>query len=187
MDMESYFKPCKDSPLLCLIGIVLIATIIQNCVMDIGLGPWLGMEGFSNLLDSDDDLEVNQAPVASDTLGTNETQMSVGDLSRTPSTCYPQESLKPEDLLPQQESRAIQEFNTAQPVGEGILQGVNLLSSGSHIGVNTIGQSLRNANQQLRSEPPNPQVNVSPWMTSTIGPDLPRRPLEIGESCGIGA
>jgi len=77
-------------------------------------------------------------------------------------------------------------FNTAQPVGEGIIQGVNLLDAGAHIGVNTVGQSLRNANQQLRSEPPNPQVNVSPWMNTTIGPDLIRRPLEIDESCPTG-
>ena len=78
---------------------------------------------------------------------------------------------------------AIQEFNIAQPIGEGILADVNLLDAGAHIGINTVGQSLRNANLQLRSEPPNPQVNVSPWMNTTIGPDLPRRPLEIGESC----
>ena len=68
-----------------------------------------------------------------------------------------------------------------------ILQGVNLLDAGSHIGINSVGQSLRNANRQLRSEPPNPQVNVSPWMNTTISPDLPRRPLEVGESRAVGA
>ena len=89
--------------------------------------------------------------------------------------------MKPEDLLPQQESDAIKEFNTAQPVGEGILQDVNLLEAGAHIGINSVGQTLRNANRQLRSEPPNPQVNVSPWMNTSIQPDLPRRPLEIND------
>jgi len=44
--------------------------------------------------------------------------------------------------------------------------------------VNTVGQSLRNANYQLRSEPPNPQVQVGPWMQTTIEPDLQRRPME---------
>jgi len=121
------------------------------------------------------------APVSD--LETIEQPQGVDNLSRTPSTCYPQPALKPDDLLPAQESKAIQEFNIAQPIGEGILADVNLLDAGSHIGINTIGQSLRNANVQLRSEPPNPQVNVSPWMNTTIGPDLPRRPLEIGESC----
>ena len=42
------------------------------------------------------------------------------------------------------------------------------------------GQSLRNANRQLRSEPANPQVKVSPWLQSTIEPDTDRKPLEIG-------
>ena len=58
-----------------------------------------------------------------------------------------------------------------------------MLDAGFHVGVNTIGQSLRNANQQLRSEPPNPQVQVSPWQMSSIGPDLLRRPLEDGAGC----
>ena len=64
-----------------------------------------------------------------------------------------------------------------------ILKGVNFLDAGYQVGVNTVGQSLRNSNQQLRSEPPNPQVNVSPWQNTTIGPDLARRPLEAGEDC----
>jgi hypothetical protein len=43
-----------------------------------------------------------------------------------------------------------------------------------------VGQTLRNANLQIRSEPPNPQVAVSPWLNSTIEPDINRRPFEIG-------
>jgi len=188
MDFDDLIKQCKESPLMCLVMVVLLAIIVQNCVMDIGLGPYIGMENFTNFASADGTGEVVSSGVgASEDLGRNENNMPVGDLSRTPSTCYPQDSLKPEDLLPQEQSRAIKEFNTAQPIGEGILQGVNLLTSGSHIGVNTIGQSLRNANLQLRSEPPNPQVNVSPWQNSTISPDLPRRPLEVGESCSIGS
>ena len=187
MDFDDLIKQCKESPLLCVFLIVLLAAVVQNCVMDIGLGPYLGMEAFTNFASADGTGSVTAGVEASEELGLNETNMSVGDLSRTPSTCYPQDSLKPEDLLPQEQSKAIQEFNTAQPIGEGILQGVNLLSAGSHIGINTIGQSLRNANLQLRSEPPNPQVNVSPWMNTTIGPDLPRRPLEVGESCSVSA
>ena len=112
---------------------------------------------------------------------------SVKDMPRTPSTCYPQPTLKAEDLLPKEDSDAIKEFNTAKPHGEGILQGINYLDAGFHIGVNTVGQSLRNANRQLRAEPPNPQVNVSPWLNTSIGPDLLRRPLEDGEGCAASA
>ena len=105
------------------------------------------------------------------------------DMARTPPTCYPHPTLKAEDLLPKEDSAAIQEFNSTKPHGEGILQGVNYLDAGFHVGVNTVGQSLRNANRQLRAEPPNPQVHVSPWLNTSIGPDLFRRPLEDGEGC----
>ncbi len=145
------------------------------------LAEMLGLESFANLDGSGGGTGLSP----SQPLGQNESQMSVEDLSlnRTPSTCYPQQALKPEDLLPSQESDAIKEFNLAQPIGEGILADVNLLDAGAHIGINTVGQSLRNANHQLRADPPNPQVQVSPWMNTTIAPDLPRRPLD-GESCG---
>ena len=39
-------------------------------------------------------------------------------------------------------------------------------------------RDTRNSNLQLRSEPPNPQTQVSPWLNSTIEPDLIRRPLD---------
>ena len=174
MDIGNFWNKCKQNPLMCLVVGILLLVVIQNCVMDIGLGPWIGKEGF-----------MDGSPVtASKPMGLNETQLAVDDLNlnRTPSTCYPQQALKPEDLLPTQESKAIQEFNLAQPIGEGILADVNLLDAGAHVGINTVGQSLRNANRQVRSEPPNPQVNVSPWMNTTIMPDLPRKPLEI-DSC----
>ena len=67
------------------------------------------------------------------------------------------------------------------PTGSGDLQNVNLLRSGYHMGIDTIGNSLRNANQQLRSEPANPQLNVGPWNNTTIEPDLSRVPLELGQ------
>ena len=53
-------------------------------------------------------------------------------------------------------------------------------------GVNTVAGSLRNQNQGLRSEPPNPVLAVGPWNLSTIYPDLTRRPLEgCGPSFGL--
>jgi hypothetical protein len=64
------------------------------------------------------------------------------------------------------------------PSGVGELCTKNLLNAGHHVGVNTQGNSLRNANRDLRSQPPNPQVPVSPWLNTTIGPDLLRKPLE---------
>lgn len=95
----------------------------------------------------------------------------------TPKDCFPKDQLTPGELLP---SDANSKWAQSVPAGQGSLGDGNFLSAGFHVGINTVGQSLRNANLQLRSEPPNPQINVGPWNTSTIGPDTNRKPLEIG-------
>jgi hypothetical protein len=94
----------------------------------------------------------------------------------SPAGCYPRDQLTPSELLPKDKNSVWAEQN---PMGPGSLKGKNFLSAGALIGVNTVGQSLRNANWQLRSEPPNPQVAVSIFNQSTIAPDTNRRPLEI--------
>ena len=94
-----------------------------------------------------------------------------------PSDCFPKDQLTPGELLPTDSNS---KWSQAVPSGQGELGDQNFLTSGYHVGVNTVGQSLRNANRQLRSEPPNPQVKVSPWLQTTIDPDINRRPLEIG-------
>ena len=81
------------------------------------------------------------------------------------------------ELLPKDNNSQWSQLN---PAGAGELQGINLLNAGYHIGIDTIGQTLRNANLQIRSEPPNPQVSVGPWNQTTISPDLMRIPLELG-------
>ena len=57
------------------------------------------------------------------------------------------------------------------------LQGINFLDAKDKIGVDTVGNSLRNANLSIRDEPANPKTAVSPWMNSTIDPDLTRLSL----------
>ena len=90
--------------------------------------------------------------------------------------CVQMDTVSPEDLLPNADSENI--WDT--PANPGDISGANFLDAGHHVGVNTVGQSLRNANRQLRSEPPNPQVKVCPWNQSTIEPDTNRLPMEIG-------
>jgi hypothetical protein len=92
-----------------------------------------------------------------------------------PANCYPKNQLSPQELLPMDQNST---WAQANPAAQGSIAGKNFLSAGSLIGVNTVGQSLRNANQQLRAEPPCPQMKVSIWNESTIEPDLIRRPLE---------
>jgi len=129
---------------------------------------------------------VTKNPPAPSSLGAKEgfaDFASVGDsmgpvpmaASKKPQGCYPREQLNPMELLPSDPNSQWAQVN---PTGAGDIQGKNFLSAGALIGINTIGQSLRNANLQLRAEPPNPQTVVSPWQNSTIEPDLNRRPLE---------
>lgn len=112
----------------------------------------------------------NSAPASAEGVGT-----SVHGL---PPSCSQQQVVDPKELLPKDNNS---EFSQLNPMGAGDLQDVSLLKAGYHIGINTVGNSLRNANMQLRSEPANPQLQIGPWNNSTIGPDN-RRPLEIG--CG---
>ena len=97
--------------------------------------------------------------------------------NQLPKDCYPKDQLTPSELLP---GDANSKWSQVNPSGQGDLADQNFLNAGYHLGVNTVGQTLRNANLQLRSEPPNPQVKVSPWLQTTIEPDTNRRPMEIG-------
>jgi hypothetical protein len=94
-----------------------------------------------------------------------------------PSSCSQPNIQNPAELLPKDSNSQWAQLN---PSGKGELANVNLLKAGYHIGIDTIGQSLRNGNLQIRSEPPNPQLSVGPWNQSTIEPDFMRPPLEIG-------
>jgi len=96
--------------------------------------------------------------------------------AEAPAGCYPRDQLTPGELLPKDPNSVWAQQN---PMGTGSLKGKNFLSAGALIGINTVGQSLRNANYQLRSEPANPQVPVSVFNNPTIEPDVNRRSLEI--------
>tara|TARA_R110002072_G_scaffold256408_1_gene415216 strand:- start:194 stop:766 length:573 start_codon:yes stop_codon:yes gene_type:complete len=109
-------------------------------------------------------------------------KVNLGSESQTqvvpPPNCTQQPVLNPADLLPKESGGT--NWNEAAPSSNGAM---NFLDSGYLAGINTVSGSLRNANQQLRSEPPNPTSLVSPWMNSTIEPDLMRAPFEIGCGC----
>lgn len=85
----------------------------------------------------------------------------------------------PSDLLPNDENSQWSALNP-NSMNKGDVLMPDLLQAGYHIGLDTIGQTLRNANLQLRSDPVIPKSLVGPWNQSTIEPDLGRVPLEIG-------
>lgn len=77
-------------------------------------------------------------------------------------------------LLPR-EVASQEDFGQFAP--QDILKGQNFLEPRAQIGwPETIGGNLRNANQQVRSEPPNPKQPYT-WNNSTIVPDLMQRKI----------
>jgi hypothetical protein len=125
--------------------------------------------------------EQNMSVQPSEPLGQNEVFSDANGVQTSsngiPSSCSQPSIQNPSELLPKDVNSEWAQLN---PSGKGELSNVNLLKAGYHIGIDTIGQSLRNSNLQIRSEPPNPQLNVGPWNQSTITPDFMRVPLEIG-------
>lgn len=70
------------------------------------------------------------------------------------------------DLLPHDPDAA---WAAQNPSGVGIAAGKNYLNAGALIGVDTVGQRS-SASIDLRSEPANPQVAVSPWFSTAVHP-----------------
>ena len=88
------------------------------------------------------------------------------------------DALRPQDLLPVVgNTPEEQQFAQLYATGQGDMQGINFLDAGSQIGLST--RLNRNANLQLRSDPPIVKQSL-PFLFSTIEADRLRKPLEIG-------
>ena len=79
----------------------------------------------------------------------------------------------PADLLPKDTNDNFSDFTG--DIKKNI-QAPDLLTAGANMG--TIGQSLRNANQQLRADPIIEKTLQCPWNNSTIEADTSRKSLE---------
>jgi len=87
------------------------------------------------------------------------------------------------DRLPKSSEDSTEDAFASLRTGK-VIEDKNLLAPQDTIGVDTIGSSLRNGNQQVRSDPVIKQENVSPWNRSTIDPNLFQRPLNV-EDCKV--
>ena len=90
----------------------------------------------------------------------------------------PKDISSPKDLLPNDMNSQWSSLNPVNNNSPDMPDG--LLAAGYNIGLDTIGNTLKNANLQYRSDPIIPKTNVGPWNQSTIEPDLMRVPLEVG-------
>lgn len=98
--------------------------------------------------------------------------------TNTPTNDYNKVSVaNPSDLLPTDQNSQWASLNPVGTSNNAMLP--DLLQAGYHIGLDTIGQTLRNPNYQLRSDPIIPVQQIGPWNQSTIEPDYGRVPLEI--------
>jgi len=104
-------------------------------------------------------------------------QENLASTSLRETSCYPKAQLTAQELLPNDNDTLWAQVNPGTP---GSLTQSTMAQAGLNFGIDTVGQSLRNASLDLRSEPPNVQVTVSPWNQTTIGPDTNRRQFEIG-------
>ena len=85
---------------------------------------------------------------------------------------------QPSDLLPHDQNS---QWASLNPIGNGAVAMPDLLQAGYHIGLDTIGQTLKNANLQLRSDPIIEKKDIGPWNQSTYEADYGRVPLEVGQ------
>lgn len=99
--------------------------------------------------------------------------------NKIPVDCAPRDKNSVQDLLPKDAANS--KWAQANPAGQGSVIDKNFINSGYLAGINTVGQSLKNANYQIRSDPPIEKVNVGPWQQSTIEYDVSRRFFEIGD------
>lgn len=125
------------------------------------------------------------SPVDESTLVAGVQGAKPAKLDETPTTCVTggnseynlSSTANPDELLPVDKNS---EFSKLNPVNSGNVDLPDMLQAGSLIGIDTIGQTLKNPNLQLRSDPVISKQQVGPWNNSTFEPDLARVPLELG-------
>jgi len=106
-------------------------------------------------LNQEDTQEPEQGVVAENIVQTKDSRpepVKPTKANTFPRDCFPKDKLTPEDLLPK--NAANSQWAQVNPAGQGDVKNQNFLTAGYHVGINTVGTTLRNANMQLRSEPP---------------------------------
>ena len=92
-------------------------------------------------------------------------------VSQPSNTVASQSVSNPSDLLPKDSNS---QWASLNPITQGNVAIPDLLQSGYHIGLDSIGQSLKNANYQDRADPIIERKATGLWNQSTIEPDLAR-------------
>lgn len=144
----------------------------------------LNTQSFSSFTDIPNTKEIspsNQNNVMPNETTSNELYKAVdfATENKIASDCAPRDKNSVADLLPKDAANS--KWAQANPAGQGSVSDKNFLNAGFLAGINTVGQSMKNPNYQLRSDPPIEKINVGPWQQSTIEFDVSRRFFEIGD------
>lgn len=172
MNLSNVFNTHKKNGFGVLLGLGLIVLIVV--LVQYNSDKSTHMDGMSNIATPSapaQTLSQPQAVNSSNTLS-QESYLPVAGGNTPPS--MPQMNMNPTDLLPSDNNSEWASINPAS----NDLQGINLLTAGQLIGINTVGNSLRNPNLQTRPEPVIPKVDMGPWNQSTMEPDPYQRSLE---------
>lgn len=116
-------------------------------------------------------------PIDSATQAVNDVVASATETTEQFTGYSDKDVANPSELLPKDDNS---QWSSLNPVSQSNPQMPDLLQAGYHIGLDTIGQTMKNANLQLRSDPVIQKGDIGPWNQSTIEPDLMRVPLEVG-------
>ena len=108
----------------------------------------------------------------SDLMGDHDPELEEPDSESQPDSMVAGQSVSnPSDLLPKDSNS---QWASLNPITQGNVAIPDLLQSGYHIGLDSIGQSLKNANYQDRADPIIERKATGLWNQSTIEPDLAR-------------
>jgi len=177
--IKSLLKSFKSDHLLYVVAIAVIGYLVYR--YNVRSASALDtMSHYGEMPPPSDGGKNNFAAVPAAPMGENEDYMKVDGGKVSSKGLPPHNSnggLKAEHLLPVDNNS---QFSNLNPQGKGALGELSFLQAGHHKGVDTQSNTMRNANLQLRSEPPIPVTQVGPFHNHTMGPDTTRPILEIG-------
>ncbi len=170
--------------------VVLLLAIALICMLNQTEKPIEGMTqeeetvDVSSNIDSDTDSDNLLSEVLAEVEPSDETKIKTAEVNENSTSVTAQNMAKlmeeneekklkfnAGDLLPKDVNKDW--FETDFSSAQVNVDDNNLVVTDRYIvGVNTVGQSLKNASYDLRAAPPNPKFTVSPWQQSTIEPDF---------------
>lgn len=176
-DLSNFFKSKNGKWIL----VIIIVLFVIWAIMSYSNGKGMVMDGYGNYGGAQP-IQSKQVAAASSAVLEPSTLAGAQNGASSTGTYALQQVANPADLLPKDANSQWAALNPSAMNTAGGPIAPDLLQAGNLIGLDTVGQTLKNANLQLRSDPVIVKQNVGPWNNSTYEADLGRVPLELG--CG---